>query len=511
MGKIKLIAIIATVLVLSTVTSFFVAIAVSAQKDQIYHGVQVGNIDLGGLSKEEAREELTALNKQEEDRVIQVIHPAGEVQVKLSQIDARVDVENILTKAWGYGRTGSLIEQWQERKRIAKQGVQIPYTIKYSDAKFVTLANQIGKSSSVEPVNAKLIVTPTDAVQIIPGKNGKVIDTDKALDQLKQIIDDGQEPTIRLTLKDKKPAITTEDVQNMRINGVVAHFSTFFNLAKVNRSYNIRVAAAALDGQFIKPGEVFSFNKVVGPRSEEAGYKLAPTILNNEFIDSLGGGVCQCSTTLYNCVLLTGCKIVERNSHSLVVSYVPLGQDAAVAYGGKDLKFKNTLNSWLYIKTSVAGNRITVKMLGDTSAKKDVRITNQIIKEYTFKLKNQPDATIAKGQTVVKQKGVNGYRVVSRRTVYQNGKLLWAENLPVSFYKPLDQIVLTGTKNVPVTKRNVTPTTKPKPNTDTNPGTTPPPVTPPTTTNPPAGNGDDSGGNPPTGEIPGGTMPEPIE
>lgn len=131
-----------------------------------------------------------------------------------------------------------------------------------------------------------------------------------------------------------------------------------------------------------------------------------------------------------------------------MVSYVPLGQDAAVAYGGKDFKFKNNLSSWVVLKTEVVGNRLTVKIFGDTALKKDVRITNQILKTYPFKVVYKQDATMYKGKQVIKQKGVNGYKVASQRHIYVNGKEVRTEKLPSSYYKPLDQIILVGTKKV---------------------------------------------------------------
>ncbi|ADG82747.1 VanW family protein [Thermincola potens] len=444
--KVFLLAII--VVAISAVLSFFVAIAVSAQEDQIYSGVWVEDISLGMLTREQARNKLEELNDQIRGKEVQVKYPGGEAAFKLAEIDASIDVEGILKKAWEYGRKGSLLDQWQERRRIAREGVIIPLKINYSRTKFEKLAQKLGAGATIEPQDAKLVITRQDTIQIIPGKQGKVIDTQNALAQIEDILNEKQEPVLNLVLKTKEPEMTTQEVENMHVNGIISHFSTFFNVQKTNRVYNIKVAAGALDGTFIKPGETFSFNKVVGPRSKEAGYKLAPTILNNEFIDSLGGGVCQASTTLYNAVLLAGLPIIERANHSLVVSYVPLGQDAAVAYGGKDFKFKNNLSSWVVLKTEVVGNRLTVKIFGDTALKKDVRITNQILKTYPFKVVYKQDATMYKGKQVIKQKGVNGYKVASQRHIYVNGKEVRTEKLPSSYYKPLDQIILVGTKKV---------------------------------------------------------------
>lgn len=457
LGKIKIFIIVTVVLIVSAIVSFFAAITVSANPDIIYPGVRVEDIELGQLSKAEATDKLDELNRQIGEMQIQVNAPTGVSSFKLSDIGANINVKEIVEKAWNYGHEGNIIRQWQERKRIAREGVRLPVKINFSKEKFIGVANRLGKDAVLEPKDAKLVITPDDKVEIVAGQDGKVIDIDNALVQLGEILDeitrDNSNHQINLALKVIKPKKTTEDIANMSINGIIARYSTFFNAQKTNRVYNIKVAAEALNGQFVEPGQTFSFNKVVGPRSEEAGYKLAPAILNNEFIDSLGGGVCQVSTTLYNTLLLAHLEIVERSNHSLLVSYVPPGQDAAVAYGGKDLKFKNNLPCWIFLKTEVVGNRITVKIFGDTAFKKDIRISNNIVKTYPFKVINKDDSTIPKGQKIIKQKGVNGYKVTSKLNIYNGGKLISSENLRSSTYKPLDQIVLNGTKKTTVSTK----------------------------------------------------------
>jgi hypothetical protein len=132
----------------------------------------------------------------------------------------------------------------------------------------------------------------------------------------------------------------------------------------------------------------------------------------------------------------------------LTIKYVPLGQDAAVAYGGKDLKFKNNLPCAIVIKSFVSGNMVTFKLFGDVVLKKNVRIFYDIIKEYPFQIVYKNDATLAQGTQRVDQKGARGYRVVSRKLVYQNGRLVGQKSLPASYYAPLNEIILVGTKPV---------------------------------------------------------------
>lgn len=108
-----------------------------------------------------------------------------------------------------------------------------------------------------------------------------------------------------------------------------------------NRISNIALACSAISGHELKSGEVFSFNGIVGKRSKDRGYKLAPVILNGERDEGCGGGICQVSSTIYMAALNSSLQIEERHAHSESVPYAPKGSDATVVYGEKDMKFKN--------------------------------------------------------------------------------------------------------------------------------------------------------------------------
>ncbi len=445
-GKLKAAIIIIAVIITSGIVSFVSVVAIAGKSDRIFPGVTVKGIYLGNMTREEASQELKEYSNSERDEVINAKFEGGSGGFRLADIGFQINTEATLDRALSIGRRGNIIEQWQERKNIVNTGIEIPVEFSLSKDKLREVLDSITKGVRVPPRDARLVVTPQDTIEIVESSSGRGIDLENAFDQVLGIVKDGGSPQIEVRIVELKPAQTTGDVRNMMVNGEIARFTTSFDIKKTNRVYNIRVAASALDGQVIKAGEFFSFNKVVGPRSQEAGYKLAPTILNNEFIDSLGGGVCQVSTTLYNTLLQADLEVLQRSSHSLTIKYVPLGQDAAVAYGGKDLKFKNNLSSALIIKTSVSGNKLTVKLFGDTSLRKTVKIINSIIKEYPYKVVYKEDLTKPKGKQVVDQKGVKGYRVTSKMLIYQGNNLISKKSLPSSYYSPLDEIILVGTK-----------------------------------------------------------------
>ena len=144
---------------------------------------------------------------------------------------------------------------------------------------------------------------------------------------------------------------------------VVSSFSTDYSNSPSARKYNIRLALKSLDNVIVKGGEEFSFNKVVGKRTEERGYKKALVIFKGSYVEGVGGGVCQVSTTLYNAWLLAGLDAVNVKAHTLPASYVDLSRDATVSEY-IDLVLRNPYDNDVVIKTEYDDNKITIKILG---------------------------------------------------------------------------------------------------------------------------------------------------
>ena len=145
---------------------------------------------------------------------------------------------------------------------------------------------------------------------------------------------------------------------------VLCSYTTYFDKSNEARCHNIRLAAKLIDGTKVENGEVFSFNETVGVRSPERGFKKAKIIKDGEFVEGVGGGVCQVSTTLYNAALLSGCKIREYHPHSLPVSYVAPSRDAMVSGTYFDMKFENVSGREIYIKSSAGENFVKFTLYG---------------------------------------------------------------------------------------------------------------------------------------------------
>lgn len=166
---------------------------------------------------------------------------------------------------------------------------------------------------------------------------------------------------VELPIYIQQPSFTSEDI--MDINEVViGEYTTRYNAAVTGRSENIRLSAASINYLILGPGDTFSFNTIVGQRSEARGYKIANIILDGDFVEALGGGICQTSTTLYNAADYSGLTIIERNPHSLPISYVPTGRDAMVNWGTSDLRFKNDYPFPVLIRTYITQGQIKIEV-----------------------------------------------------------------------------------------------------------------------------------------------------
>ncbi|MCX7715303.1 MAG: VanW family protein [Clostridia bacterium] len=139
---------------------------------------------------------------------------------------------------------------------------------------------------------------------------------------------------------------------------LLKEFSTSIKDKESDRVSNIKLAARAIDGTVLKSGEIFSFNKIVGERTEQKGYKIAPILVGKEHEEGIGGGVCQVSTTIYNTAKKAGLEIIERHQHDIGVGYIKKGKDSTVNYPTMDLKFKNNTDFKIKIAVKVTENKV---------------------------------------------------------------------------------------------------------------------------------------------------------
>lgn len=221
--------------------------------------------------------------------------------------------------------------------------------------------------------------------------------------------------------------------------------------ANQKRNTNVRLAAEALNGTIVLPGEEFSFNKAVGQRTEAKGYQAAAAYNNGEVVQEIGGGVCQISTTLYGAVYRAGLEISYRRSHTFEPTYITPGQDATVSWDQPDFKFINNSQSAIGIKASYSNQKATVSIYGIPILEEGV--TWDLVSEKTETIDKpaptyEEDQTLQPGVEVEKSSGTNGSRWVVYKVVYKNGKEVSREVEHKTTYKGHAPVIRRNTSGV---------------------------------------------------------------
>ena len=299
--------------------------------------------------------------------------------------------------------------------------------------------------------DASLIVKPnTEKVFFITAEvEGVKLDKDKLYSQICDKMLSKTEINIEIPTIKIKPKITKDDL--LRFTYLRSDFSTSFKNSSKNRKHNIKNALNSINKIELAPNEIFSFNKIVGRRTESNGYRSAKIIVDNEFVDGIGGGVCQVSSTLYNSALLAGLEILEANKHSKQVSYVKYGFDAMVNFGSSDLKFRNNTSGKITIITNYISSNMRIRIFGESLMDTKYVLSNEIvltekpIEEIQIDEKQKYlDKVRYEDEYFYLKKPVDGMHVKSYREKYISGKLVNKELLRFDKFKPQNAIKVYG-------------------------------------------------------------------
>lgn len=290
------------------------------------------------------------------------------------------------------------------------------------------------------PVDASYTINP---YVVYPSSNG--LDFAISMEDAKAIISN-QQDEYTIPLKITYPNVTTNQIGNEAFPDLLSQFSTSFTSSGYNRSNNIILSSAKLNGLVLMPGEEFSYNQAVGQRTRAAGFREAGAYSNGKVVQEVGGGICQVSSTLYNAVLYANLEIVERTNHYFNPGYVKAGLDATVSWGGPDFRFRNNRNYPIRIVTDTSGKKLKVYIYGlKTDDDCTVVLDPRYISSVPYKTTYQNDASLATGETRVISSGSNGCKTATYKYVYdKNGTLISSECISRDTYSPHNKVVAVG-------------------------------------------------------------------
>lgn len=423
------------------------ALIYTADQKRILEGVTISGIDIGDLTKDEANKlvekKVNSLLSQTLKLTVGQQSQSQSPEVKLADLGFGVNADLALQEAYEIGRKGTIFEKIVS-KMSAVKGININLPQTFDESKSRATLKGVLEQFISPATDATFQISNDNTMTIKSEHIGLTFDSEALIMKIKEINLDNLDSELKVEFIEQLPLVTAAQLEEQKITGLLASYTTRFDATQTARTENVKIAAKAMDMAVIQPGQTLSFNQIVGVRTIEAGYKDAFVIVNGQFVPGLAGGICQVSSTLYNTGLLANLSVAQRSNHDLAITYVPLGQDATVAYPDLDLKFNNNSGGYLLIRTRTTYNTITIELYGKVIPGQEVFIANTIESVIPAIEQRLVDETMAHGVSVLKQKGQPGYIVKSARTVKVNGVTVSSEPLKQSRYLPLPTIYAVG-------------------------------------------------------------------
>jgi vancomycin resistance protein VanW len=203
---------------------------------------------------------------------------------------------------------------------------------------------------------------------------------------------------------------------------------------------NVHHGARILAGTVVEPGEVFSQNKKIGPYTQYRGFQKGPTYIGSKLSTTIGGGVCKIASTLYNATVLGSLPVIERHFHNMPVPYVPYGQDATVAYGAKDFKFKNNTSFPILIWAQGVDNILYIGFYGKVKPPR-VQWHHEMLKVHKASKVYRINSNLPKGSEKIILEGMDGGVVKSWVTIENPDGTISTKQLGISYYNPMSYII----------------------------------------------------------------------
>ncbi len=415
-----------------------------AQSSVIARNVFIETVPVAGQTVEQAGQAVQSQWVPTLPTQISLTYPGGQVAVPTEQLGVTLGLDRAAAEAYRLGRTGSLVDRLGAQIRLRQRPVRIAVGCQVSAAALDEALGEVAKKVNRPPKNAQVDIGGNDQVNITPEVVGVAVDLAKSKAELLKALTTPKATQVALTVKEQKPSITKQDLAYLET--VLATYTTHFNSGQEGRTRNLTLAAQAINRTLLKPGDIFSLNGIVGERLPSRGYRKAPIFGDGgTLLDDYGGGVCQVSSTTYNAALLADMAIVERSPHIRTVTYVPLGRDAMVSYGGVDLKWRNSFEHAVLLLSSVDGESLTVTIIGKRSDKREVRIDRSGVASIGHGTREIKDPNLDEGKRERDKPGWDGGQASVTRLVKVGDK--WKSDLSYSdSYPGQSDVVRVGTK-----------------------------------------------------------------
>ncbi|MHB8128607.1 MAG: VanW family protein [Mobilitalea sp.] len=425
--------------------------ASAEEKDNtICNGVFIDEVDVSGMTRVEAEAAVEDFVESLRSKGVAIMVGEDIVYTTLGDFGYKDEPSDNIDQALALGRLGNLIKRYKDLKDIEQGNIVYQLTFTFDESKIKDLITVDLSAYNIAPIDATVTRKNGEFVytdHIL----GKKVNVDRTTELVKNAITTNwnrQDIVLDAVIDDDLPIYTKDIVE--KCNTVIGTFSTVYTTSAEGRAANLANGARLINNTVILPGEVFSSFEHLTPFTEENGYFIAGAYLQGKVIDSVGGGACQVTTTLYNAVLSSELEVVERQPHSMIISYVDLSRDAAIAGTYKDFKFKNSSEVPILIEATTKDRKITFKIWGN-----ETRDTTKRKVEYVTVVLSEtpPPADVVKKDPTqpttykkVTQSAHTGYKAELYKVIYENDVEISRTLVNKSNYSAAPRYVTVGTK-----------------------------------------------------------------
>jgi len=403
---------------------------------RILEGVYLENVNLSGMTQEEATQAVDRRMEEIAGYQIQLWMDDQSVGIPASELGVSGDNQKTISQAAAVGQAGNVIKRYKVRKDLEEEPIQLALTNQADKQKV-----QTALETYCLPLNREVtdygLTREGKRFQIINGQRGVALDLEKSVslvaDYLENQWQDGN-GSLELAVDITEPRGSQEELA--RVKNILGQGSTDYSSSSAARATNIKNGTSTLNGKVLYPGDSISVCSAMMPFTEENGYELAPSYANGTTVETFGGGICQVSTTLYLAVIRAELEVTERHNHSMIVNYVKPAMDAAIAEGSKDFQFTNNLDAPIYIEGYAAGGSLSFAIYGEEYRPENRKVTfeSEILETIDPTVELTADTELGFGVTQMTQGPHIGYRSILWKVVTENGEEVSREEVNNSNY-----------------------------------------------------------------------------
>ncbi|MCM1187155.1 MAG: VanW family protein [Lachnoclostridium sp.] len=432
-------------------SSMLLSFGLTAQAEEaatIKTGVYAEEIDLSGKTGMEAESAIAAYVESLKDVEITLVAANNkEVTVKAGDFQISWGNPELVTEALNLGTKGNVIERYKVIKEIEQEGKILDIELAFDMQAINDVLIEKCSKYDQKPMNYSL-KKENDTFEVVKGQVGYTMDVETSIDAVYDYLTeewDGKPCRITLNIVTAQPKGSAEELA--QVKDVLGSYTTSYKSSTGGRAANVENAGEKMNGITVYPGEEFCSQPLMAPFTEANGYYAASSYINGKVVDSIGGGICQVSTTLYNAVLLAELEVTMRYSHSMTVSYVDPSADAAIASSaGKDFKFVNNTEAPIYIECYTKNKEITFNIYGKETRDpgRSIRYESEIL-ETTMPQADEIIADPAQPLGYIAKEGAHiGYKARLWKIVTENGVEVSKTQVNRSTYKMSPRSAVVG-------------------------------------------------------------------